>query len=480
MASPDLESPDSNLPPPRPTTPPVRRGFLRILAVLMVITALAYGVPYMIDRVGYAYEAGRSRAASEALAKLDDAGVLNRVSSLFRMATKVITPAVVNIRSVSAVPPKNIELGSGVVIDRVNGYIVTNEHVVHNAEQILVRLGQSASLEGTLVGIDEATDLAVIKVKGPLGIQQAEWGDSAKMEVGDWVLAIGNPFTLDRTVTAGIVSATGRTLVGGAGAYYEDYLQTDAAINPGNSGGPLINLQGQVVGINTAIINPREGQGIGLAISSEIAQKVVKQIIKNGKVIRAYLGVIPEPLSPALAKDSGLADDQEGVFVGAVRAGSPAAKAGIEAGDIVVEVDGKVVTDPKSLRTRTFILPIGSTVPVGYYRNGKKQTAQVMIAAMPEPVAAARRSLGFQITEAPAPAGGLYVSEVDPESPAAEAGLQRGMRIISVGRATVRNRAEFEAAMIRFDPIQGIPLGILGEGNRVQFLTLSTTGIPRP
>ena len=479
MASPEPESPDLAAPPPRPTTPPIRRGFLRVLAALSIITAIAYGVPYMIDRAGYAWESGRSRASAETLAKLDKNDVIARSSALFRMATEVITPAVVNIRSVSSTPPHNIEFGSGVVFDRANGYIVTNEHVVHNAEQIVVRVGRAGSVEGTLVGVDELTDLAVVKVKGPLGVQ-AEWGDSSKMEVGDWVLAIGSPFTLDRTVTAGIISATGRHGIGTAMAY-EDYLQTDAAINPGNSGGPLINLRGEVVGINTAIINPEKGQGIGLAISSEIARKVVNQIVDNGKVVRAYIGVIPEPLSQALAKDSGLPDGTEGVFVGAVRPESPAAKAGIRAGDILVEVDGKAVTDPKALRTRTFLLPIGSTVTVGLYRDGKKQAVTLTAAAMPQATAANRRAIGFQLAEiAPAEGGGLLLSEVDPGSPAQEAGLRRGMKIVSVGRSPVKNRADFEAAVMRFDPLHGIPLGILGEGGLVQVYTVSTFGIPRP
>ncbi|HEY2158397.1 MAG TPA: trypsin-like peptidase domain-containing protein, partial [Isosphaeraceae bacterium] len=197
MASFDPESFDPTRPPPRPTTPPIRRGFLRVLGILLVIASLAYGIPYMLDRAGYAWEAGRSRAASEALAKLDKDDVIGRSSYLFRMATRAITPAVVNIRSL--VPQAGgfgEELGSGVIIDKDNGYIVTNEHVVHDAEQIIVRIGRANDVEGTLIGVDARTDLAVVKVKGPLGVA-AEWGDSAKMEVGDWVIAVGSPFGLE-------------------------------------------------------------------------------------------------------------------------------------------------------------------------------------------------------------------------------------------------------------------------------------------
>ncbi len=313
MASFDPESLDPTRPPPRPTTPPIRRGFLRVLSVLLVITALAYGIPYMLDRAGYAWEAGRSRAAAEALAKLDKDDVIGRSSYLFRMATRAITPAVVNIKSL--VPQAGgfgEEMGSGVIIDKDNGYIVTNEHVVHGAEQIVVRIGRANDVEGTLIGVDTRTDLAVVKVKGPVGVA-AEWGDADKMEVGDWVIAVGSPFGLERTVTVGIISATNRHGLM-RGDRYEDFIQTDAAINPGNSGGPLINLKGQVIGINTAIIRPPHEQegaagygatGIGMAISSDIARPVVAQIIKNGKVVRSYLGIVPAPVTPAAARALG-------------------------------------------------------------------------------------------------------------------------------------------------------------------------------
>jgi serine protease Do len=447
----------------------------------MVITSIAYGVPYMLDRAGYALEAGRSRAASEALAKLDESGLIKKSSALFRMATQVITPAVVNIRSFSLTRTSTEELGSGVVIDRQNGYIVTNEHVVHNAEQIVVRIGKASAVEATLVGVDERTDLAVLKIKGPLGVQ-GEWGDSTKMEVGDWVLAVGSPFALDRTVTAGIISATGRhNLPGVSMDTYEDYLQTDAAINPGNSGGPLIDLEGRVIGINTAIINPTiQGQGIGLVIPSEIAKKVVQQIVENGKVVRAYIGVIPDPLPPAIAKDSGLPDGQEGVFVSGIRPQSPAFKAGLKPGDIIIDVDGKPVTDPKSLRTRTFILPIGSQVAIGYYRDGKKSSVTLTTEAMPELLANQKPSLGLELAEVPEDqGGGVVVTKVDPGSPAQFAGLKPGMKILMLARTPIRNRKDFETTIVRFDPLQGIPVGVLVPGRGVEFLNLTTLGVPR-
>ena len=474
MASPDLDP----TPPPRPTTPPVRSGFLRVLAVLLIITTLAYGIPFMLDRAGYAWEAGRSRAASEALAKLDESDIIPRSSALFRMANQVITPAVVNIRTVLATQPNEQELGSGVVIDRENGYIVTNEHVIRDAAQIVVRIGRSTDVQGTLIGFDARTDLAVVKVKGPLGVAAA-WGDSSKLDVGEWVLAIGSPFALDRTVTAGIVSATGRHGFGRADAY-EDYIQTDAAINPGNSGGPLINLRGQVIGINTAIINPREGQGIGLAISSEIARKVVDQLIKNGKVIRAYLGVVSTPLYPALVKDLNLPEGQEGAVVSDVRPDSPAARGGIRARDVIVGIDGKEVSDPSSLRTSTFTLPVGREVPVDLYRDGRKQTVMVAVAAMPEVVIKDVRAMGLEVVEAPVTqGGGVFVARVAPGSPAQDSGLVPGMRVVGLGKTPVRTKAEFDDLSARFDPVQGIPIAVMTRDGRVEFLNLTPLGNPR-
>ena len=479
MASFDPESLDPTLPPPRPTTPPVRRGFLRVLGVLLIITALAYGIPYTLDRAGYAWEAGQSRAASEALAKLDDEGIIARSSALFRMATRVITPAVVNIRTfIPRAGGFGEELGSGVIIDKERGYVLTNEHVVHDAEQIVVRIGRSNDVEGTLIGADERTDLAVIRVKESAGVA-AEWGDSSKMEVGDWVIAVGSPFGLERTVTLGIVSATNRHGFS-RGDRYEDFIQTDAAINPGNSGGPLINLRGQVIGINTAIIKPEQGQGIGMAISSDIARRVAEQIIKNGKVVRAYLGIIPVPMTPALAKERGLPEEQVGALVGVVRPESPAAKAGILPGDVVVRLDNKDVDDPANLRTRAFTLPIGSKVPVEYYRGGKKQSVDVTVEAMPERMTASARGLGFEVADLPREAGpGVRVARVSPGSPAEAAGLRGGMKVIMVGRQPVRNRSEFEAAIAAFDPIQSLPLSILTPDGKLELINVATIGPPR-
>ncbi len=317
-------------PPPRPTTPPVLRGFLLVLFVFSLMAGLVFGIPYVADQTGYAWEAGRSRAASQALARLDKAGVFNRASELFRMATTAVAPAVVRIETrrfrrgglalLGPAPghgPEGFGLGSGVIIDKDRGFIVTNHHVIKDADQIVVRLSRGNEIPARLVGADPKTDLAVLQVSAGVKIA-AEWGDSEKLDIGDWVLAIGSPFALDHTVTAGIVSATERNDL--RINEYESFIQTDAAINPGNSGGPLVDLNGKVVGINTAIYTLNQGnEGIGLAIPSAMARRVVEGLIKEGRVIRGYLGVGIQPVNSALVKDLALPDTR-----GATRPRGPA------------------------------------------------------------------------------------------------------------------------------------------------------------
>ena len=328
-------------PPPRPATPPVRRGFLLVLFVLSLAALAVYGSIYVAERIGYAWEAGRARADMEALAQLDEAGSsierrpcfawrrrpFRRPSSTSnrfgrgeeatdfracRSGGNRMTPGV-----------QSSELGSGVIIDKAKGYVVTNNHVVKDAEQIMVRLGPGDDVRARVVGADPKSDLAVLQIKADLKVQ-AEWGDSDKLDIGEWVLAIGSPLGFDHSVTAGIVSATERN--GLRLAEYESFIQTDAAINPGNSGGPLVNLAGKVVGINTAIITQSGGyEGIGLAIPSSLARRVVESLIKNGKVVRGYLGVMLDrrPLDTKLAKKLNLPSNR-GALVAGVQPGSPA------------------------------------------------------------------------------------------------------------------------------------------------------------
>ena len=477
-------------PPPRPTTPPVRRGFLLVLLVLSLLASLVYGVPYVAERAGYAYEAGRGRAASESLAKLDAAGVVNRASVLFRTATAAVAPAVVNVSSHHAVPkgrgrlemggPRGdgsmFDLGSGVVIDKARGYIVTNHHVVKDADGITVKLSRGLEMTAKLVGADPQTDLAVVQVRGPLPFE-ARWGDSTKLEVGDWVLAIGSPFALDRTVTSGIVSATGRSdlkIVGESS--YEDFIQTDAAINPGNSGGPLIDLRGQVIGINTAILSESGGyQGIGLAISSALARRVVEQLIENGRVSRGYLGVVMEAVDAKMADQLGL-DEPGGILIKDIDPESPAARAGLEAGDVLVGLADEPIADMLEFRNKIASTPTGTEVGLAYVRDGARRSARVTIGELP--VLAA---MGLHVREDPAggPDGqpAMVIAQVLEGSQADRLGLRPSMRILEIDGHPVRTRAEYDAASQQADPARGIPLVVQLPDGRAGPVIL---GGPRP
>ena len=478
MASFEPQDFDPTLPPPRPTTPPVRRGFVLVLLVLCFLAALVYGIPYVAERTGYAWEAGRAQAAREALAKLDEAGVVNRASALFRMATVAVSPAVVHIQSrhfgrgngPAAAGPQgdSMEIGSGFVIDKDNGYIVTNQHVVKDADRIIVRLSEKNEVDAKVVGEDPQTDLAVIRVNTPLKVA-AQWGDSDKLDIGDWVLAIGSPYMLDHSVTAGIISATGRNnlpIPNTDAETYQDFLQTDAAINPGNSGGPLINLAGKVVGINTAIYTSQRGgsEGIGLAIPSNLARPVVEGIIKQRRVIRGYLGVAIQDLTPNLARQLNVPDGTRGSLVGQVQPGSPAAKAGIQTGDVIVKLGDKDVPDPVSLRNLTARSEIGAQLPVEVYREGKRRTLTVTIGEQPAPPAV--ESLGFRLMPIRPdprrhPEGLLVIDQVVDESPAFRAGLRPGMLIVGVGQTPVHTKAEYDKAASAYQPDQGIPLQVM-------------------
>jgi Do/DeqQ family serine protease len=464
--------------PPRPRTPPLRRGFVVVLTSLLLLAGLVYGVPHVAEQVGYRYEVGRSKAATEVLAKLDKNDVISSSSALFRLASTRVHPAVVNVRTEKVAPiqqPPNAPAaeqfgripfgsGSGVVIDKDRGFIVTNNHVIRDADGITVRLGRR-EIPARLVGADQHTDLAVLQVAGGLSAE-AEWGDSKELDIGDWVLAIGSPFELDRTVTAGIVSATGR---GNLPTFtfddYQDYVQTDAAINPGNSGGPLINLKGEVVGINTAILTETgASQGIGLAISSRLARRVVEQLIEKGRVIRGYLGVSIRDVGLDEARALNL-DEPKGAWVNEVVPGSPAEAIGLKTGDVVIDLAGEPIADSSSLRNQTVGLNLDRPVSLTYLRDGRSVTVQVKIAEMP-----LLMDLGLQVVELKpedakllpdAPETALIISGVSRGSPAFRAGLQRGLRIGAVGPVPVRTLDELNRAVAsKFSAEEGITLQI--------------------
>jgi serine protease Do len=339
---------------------------------------------------------------------------------------------------------------------------VTNNHVVKDADQIMVRLGPGNEVPARLVGADLKSDLAVLQIRADLKVQ-AEWGDSDQLDTGDWVLAIGSPLGLDHSVSAGIVSATERN--GLRISDYDSLIQTDAAINPGNSGGPLVNLAGKVVGINTAILTQSGGyEGIGLAIPSSQARRVVESLIKDGKVVRGYLGVRLDlrPLDTKMAKNLNLPSNR-GALVMGVQPGSPAEQVGLRADDVIVKLADRDVADPAGLRNLTAGLDPGAKVPLTFYRGGEPQTTTVTVAelpAAPEVLAA----LGFNVRERPLDNGGngtyIEVDLVINGSAAFHKGLRPGMRIVAVGTnpEDVTTISEFEAAVSKTDPSRGLHL----------------------
>jgi len=347
--------------------------------------------------------------------------------------------------------PQQRGVGSGFVMSR-DGYILTNNHVVEDADQIKVKFANGKEVEGKVVGRDPKTDLAVIKIGGATNLQPLTLGNSDDLKVGNWVVAVGSPFGLEQTVTAGIVSAKGRTI--GAGPY-DNFIQTDASINPGNSGGPLINMKGEVVGINTAII--ADGQGIGFAIPINMAKEIVPQLEAKGHVTRGWLGVGIQEMTPELAKSLGL-KEKEGALVAQVFSGSPAEKAGIEAGDVIVEFHGKQIIESKDLPRIVASTPVGESVVVKVSRDGKVMDRQVKLGEMEEKdvqvskTPTSHKSLGITLQNVtPEIAKGLglkkesgvVVARVEPGSPAADAGIQRGDVIQEVNRKTVKDVEDF-------------------------------------
>ncbi len=353
--------------------------------------------------------------------------------------------------------------GSGFVISG-DGYIVTNNHVVENAEKVVAIFSDGTELEAQVVGRDPKTDLALIKVEGE-GFEVTPLGDSADVRVGEWVMAIGNPFGLEHTVTVGILSAKGRRGFGDeriAGPY-DDFLQTDASINPGNSGGPLIDMQGRVIGINTAIANPRIGaQGIGFAIPINMAKDLLPQLKETGKVTRGWLGVQIQRVTPNLAKTFEL-DTPRGALVGQVFENTPAAKAGLKTGDVIVEFAGREVSDFDDLPRIVASTPPGTKVHVKVMRNGKIRKLDATLERMEDEeatVPAVHESTssewGFETRrlddESATELGledveGMLVVEVEAGSPAAEAGLRRGDVILEVNRKKVDRAKELQAAL---------------------------------
>ena len=351
-------------------------------------------------------------------------------------------------------PPREFKqrgVGSGFIMSK-EGYILTNNHVVQDADEIKVKLANGKEYNGKVVGRDLKTDLALVKIDGASDLHPLKLGNSDDLKVGSWVLAVGSPFGLEQTVTAGIVSAKGRVIGSGP---YDSFIQTDASINPGNSGGPLVNMNGEVVGINTAIL--AEGRGIGFAIPINMAKEISSQLQEKGHVTRGWLGVSIQGITPELAKSLGLKENR-GALVAQVVPGSPAEKAGIEQGDVIVGFDGKDVADSKDLPRIVATTPFGKDVSVKLLRDGKVMDRQVKVGEMEEKGAkvsrspASNKSLGITVQnltpEIAKQLGvkketGVVVTGIEPGSPAEEAGIQTGDVIQQVNRKPVKNVDDF-------------------------------------
>ncbi|GMQ76462.1 MAG: DegQ family serine endoprotease [Gammaproteobacteria bacterium] len=347
-----------------------------------------------------------------------------------------------------------LSAGSGVVIDARRGYVLTNHHVIKDAEEIVVTLKDGRKLSAQLVGSDPGTDIALLKV-APEGLTELKLGDSEALEVGDFVIAIGNPFGLGQTVTSGIVSALGRTGLNIQG--YEDFIQTDASINPGNSGGALINLKGELIGINSAIIGPSGGNvGIGFAVPSNMARSVVEQLAEFGEVRRGRLGVRIQDLTPELSEALDL-DITRGAVITRVEPNSPAEEAGIAAGDVVVAVDGIEVASAADLRNRVGLVRVGGEVSVTVVRNGTRKNIRVRVAAVEKVTYAGSESVPqlsgavFQAMGREHPLydqiDGVVVADVERDSRAWHNNIRPGDVVVAINRERVRSVEDLSRAL---------------------------------
>ncbi len=376
---------------------------------------------------------------------------------------------------------KQQALGTGFIIDK-DGYILTNNHVVEKSDDITVKLVDNKEFEAKIIGRDPKSDLALIKIESDESLVPLTLGNSDNLEVGDWVVAIGNPFGLGNTVTAGIVSAKYRHI--GAGAY-DNFIQTDASINPGNSGGPLLNTAGEVIGINTAIYSQTGGSiGIGFAIPINMAKDLLPQL-KEGKVVRGWLGVMIQKITPDLKEKLNLKDDK-GALVADVTADGPADRAGIKRGDVIVSFDGKEIKEMNELPYLVAAIPVGKTVTVEVVRDGAKKRFEVKIQELKEeegesPMLSEQGAKLGMVVEEITPAlamnfglsekSGLVVTQVDNGSPAAEAGINPGDIILEVDRQSIKNIRDYDKKMGTYKPGDAILFLVKHQGKTL-FLTV--------
>lgn len=429
---------------------------LQPLLHVLVRAALALAL-ILSGSVGLAAEPPRERAGLPSLAPM----------------LAQVTPAVVNISVVQQspedqnpllrdpffrrffglpdAPQQQLAAGSGVIADARNGYVLTNHHVVKGAREVFVTLKDNRRLPAKLVGSDAGTDIALLKISGE-GLVEARFGNSDDLQVGDYVVAIGNPFGIGQTATSGIVSALGRSGLSAEG--YENFIQTDAPINPGNSGGALVNLRGELVGINSAIIGPAGGNvGIGFAVPSNMVRAVMHQLARYGEVRRGRLGISMQDLNSDLAKKHA-APTLDGVLLTEIEQDSPAAQAGLRTGDVIVAMDGRAVRNSAELRARLGVTPVGETVELRVLRAGEARTLRARIGEPEEKRVAGGRTIaqlpGALLTDAVR--GGerlVLVAAAEEGSAAYRHGLRAGDLIVAVNRVRVRNLAELGAALRR-------------------------------
>jgi serine protease Do len=460
--------------------------FVRILKLSVVVTALTF------------LQAGSAAAKN--------------VTPDFVELAKKMKPAVVNISTAKTIAPqkrlrrpptpfgtdpfddffdrffedtprrsyKQRSLGSGFIISD-EGYILTNNHVVAGADEIKIKLSDGREFKAVIKGTDEKLDLAVLKIEVKDHLPVVKLGDSDAIEVGEWVMAIGNPFGLAQTVTAGIVSATGRVIGSGP---YDDFIQTDASINPGNSGGPLFNADGNVIGINTAIVSG--GQGIGFAIPINMAKSVLPQLEEKGKVTRGWLGVSIQPVTPELGRSFGV-EGENGALVAEVLKESPAEKAGLKSGDIILAYDGKKIHEMNALPRLVAATPVGKKVKLSILRNGKQDEVEVTIERLKEseegsPAAETTDRLGMTVNELTADLAarmglketkGVVVVAVTPGSSAEEAGIARGDIVREINGVKIANADDYAKAVSSHKKGEIIRL-LLRRGENSLFVALKT------
>lgn len=387
-----------------------------------------------------------------------------------------VTPAVVNIHSkqvqrvrnpladdpflrrffgIPDVPQERVRqsLGSGVIVDAEAGLVLTNNHVIEGADDISITLADGRTLAGELVGSDPDTDVALVRVPAER-LTALPLADTRQLRVGDFVVAVGNPFGLGQTVTSGIVSALGRSGLRGLG--YQNFIQTDASINPGNSGGALVNLRGELIGVNSAIFSPSGGNiGIGFAIPASLAREVMRQLLAYGEVRRGSLGLDTQDITPELADALALDKQTRGALVARIAEGSPAQQAGVKVGDVVTALDGQSVDNREALHNLEGLLPVGRPVRIALQRDGKPLTLSAVLKASPKELNGARldpRLAGAVFVELPERArqsgvAGVVVARVDEDSRAAASGLRPGDRITGIGRRAIVDLAGLQAAL---------------------------------